>query len=40
MEMRDKRGVENIVADHLSHLERKKEIEEPKDIKEFFPNEQ
>ena len=40
MEIRDKRGVENVVADHLYRLERKTGIEEPREIEEFFLDEQ
>ena len=40
LEIRDKKGVENLVANHLSRLERDEsgEVEEP--IKEEFPDEQ
>ena len=40
MDIRDKRGVENVVVDHSSCLERKNEIEEPKEIEELFLDEQ
>ena len=36
MEIWDKRGVENVVADHLSRLERGYDIEEPKKLKSSF----
>ena len=32
IEIQDKRDMENVVTDHLSRLERKNEIEEPKEI--------
>ena len=38
--MRDKQGVENVVANHLSLLERGNNNEEPIEIDEYFPNEQ
>ena len=34
MEIRDKRCVENVVVDHLSHLEKENEVEEPREIEE------
>ena len=40
MEIWDKRIVENVVANHLSCVERKNEIEELREIVENFPNEQ
>ena len=41
MEIRDKKkGVENVVAYHLSRLERENESGQPKEIEEFFPVEQ
>ena len=40
MEIWDKRGIENVVADHLSRSEREYEIEEPKEIEEFILDEQ
>ena len=40
MEIKDKKGSENVVTDHLSCLESNKGIEDPTEIKEFFPNEQ
>ena len=40
MDIWDKRGVENVVADHLSHLEKENKVEELRKIEEYFPNEQ
>ena len=40
MEIRYKWGVENVVADHLSHFERENEVEEHREIEEYFPYEQ
>ena len=40
MEIRDKRGVENVVADHLSRLEGTRENSETSLIHEQFPDEQ
>ena len=37
IEIKDKKGSENVVADHLSRLELDSKEEEP--IKEMFPNE-
>ena len=40
MEIRDKEGVENVVADHLSKLENEEErFEKESSIKEEFPDE-
>ena len=39
MEIRDKKGTENVVADHLSRLERQSRKEEVP-INEHFPDEQ
>ena len=39
IEIRYKKGTENVVADHLSRLETEKGIEDPKDIDESFPDE-
>ena len=39
MEIKDKKGSENVVVDHLSHLESNNGIEDPTEIEEFFPNE-
>ena len=36
MEIKDKRGSENVVADHLSRLEFDKGIEDPAEIEESF----
>ena len=40
MEIKDKRGNENVVADHLSCLESDKGIEDRTKIEESFPDEQ
>ena len=40
MEIKDKRGSENVVADHLSCLESDKGIEDHIEIEESFPDEQ
>ena len=40
MEIRDKRGVENVVADHLSRLEGTRDDSEASLIHEHFPDEQ
>ena len=40
MEMRDKRGSENVIEDHLSKLEGESNNEYPKEIEENFPDEQ
>ena len=40
MEIKDKRGSENVVADHLSRLESDKGIEDRTEIEESFPDEQ
>ena len=40
MEIRDKRSVKNVVADHLSHLEGIKEEHGSTSITETFPDEQ
>ena len=40
MEIKDKRGSENVVADHLSRLEFDKGIEDLIEIEESFPDEQ
>ena len=40
MEIKDKRGNENVVVDHLSHLESDKGIEDHTKIEESFPDEQ
>ena len=40
MEIRYKKGIENVIVDHLSILEAEKRIEYPKYIDESFPDEQ
>jgi hypothetical protein len=40
LEIRDKKGVENVVADHLSMLENKEVTKKDKVIWAEFPNEQ
>ena len=40
VEIRYKKGTRNVVTDHLSRLEAKKGIKDPKDIIESFPDEQ
>ena len=40
VEIRDKKGTENVVMDHLFILKAKKGIEDPKDIDEPFPDQQ
>ena len=40
IEIKDKKGTENVVADHLSRLEAGKGIEDPAEIEESFPDEQ
>ena len=40
MEIKDKRGSENVVADHLSHLESDKGVENRTEIEESLPDEQ
>ena len=40
VEIKDKKGNENVVVDHLSRLKVEKGIEDPKDIDESFPDEQ
>lgn len=37
MEIRDKKGSENFVADHLSRLEQAKQTDDV-DIKDYFPD--
>ena len=39
MEIKDRRGNENVVADHLSRLESNKGIEDCTEIEESFPDE-
>ena len=40
MEIRDKKGSENFVSNHLSRLENEKVNNTSKEIQENFPNEQ
>ena len=40
MEIKDKQGVENVVADHLSCLENGNDTKESIEIDEYFPDEQ
>ena len=40
MEIPDKRGVENVVVDHLTRLEKKIMVEEPRENEESFPGKQ
>ena len=40
MEIKDKRGSENVVADHLSRLESDKGVEDPIETEESFSDEQ
>ena len=40
VEIIDKKGIENVVANHLSILEDENGIEDPKDIDESFSDEQ
>ena len=40
IEIKDKKGTENVVADHLSRLEADKGIEDPAEIEESFLDEQ
>ena len=40
IEIRDKKGVENVVADHLSRLSTEREAKDPLPINEHFPDEQ
>ena len=39
MEIKDKKGSENVVADHLSRLEITKEEKRGKEVQENFPDE-
>lgn len=39
IEIKDRKGIENQVTDHLSHLENKKVQESWREIEERFPNE-
>ena len=40
VEIKDKKRIENVVANYLFRLEAEKGIEDPKDIDESFPDEQ
>ena len=40
MEIKDKKGSDNVIADHLSRLEKTTEKEKETKIAENFPNEQ
>ena len=40
LEIKDKKGNDNVISDHLSRLEKPKEDERGNEIKENFPNEQ
>ena len=40
LEIKDKKGSENVVADHLSRLEHELSSEKKLEIAEFFPDEQ
>ena len=40
MEIKDKKGSDNVIADHLSRLEKPMEDERGNEIKEDFPDEQ
>ena len=40
LEIKDKKGSDNVIADHLSRLERIAETEKWEEIAEFFPDEQ
>ena len=40
MEIKDKKGKDNVIADHLSRLEKPMEDERGTEIEENFPNEQ
>ena len=39
LEIKDKKGSENVVVDHLSHLETEISEDNPKEISETFPDE-
>ena len=39
MEIKDKKGSDNVIADHLSRLEKAMEDERGNEIKEDFPDE-
>ena len=40
LEIKDKKGIENVIADHLSRLEKTTEEEKEIEIEENFPDEQ
>ena len=40
LEIKDKKGCDNVIADHLSRVEKPTVQEEEKEIVEYFPNEQ
>ena len=40
LEIKDKKGSDNVIADHLSRLERIAKTEKGTEIKEIFPDEQ
>ena len=40
MEIKDKKGSDNVIVDHLSRLEKPMEDERGNEIKEDFPDEQ
>ena len=40
LEIKDKKGCDNVIADHLSRVERTTIKEEEMEIAESFPNEQ
>ena len=40
LEIKDKKGCDNVIADHLSRVERNKAEEVETGLKENFPNEQ
>ena len=40
LEIKDKKGCDNVIADHLSRVERSKAEEEEEELTENFPDEQ
>ena len=40
MEIKDKKGSDNVIVDHLSRLEKTTEEEKRSELEENFPNEQ
>ena len=40
LEIKDKKGYDNVVADHLSRVEKPAEQEEEREIAKIFPDEQ